>query len=100
MRRMRPLTQDPGSNAACHGRTAAAPVFFAVDCDDDDSCRSGRLSMTGSPAAFLSAFHLFQAGVPAASMRSVKMVDDHLPSIVKLFFDPSSENLSTPSNQN
>jgi len=28
------------------------------------------------------------------------MVDDHLPSIVKLFFDPSSENLSTPSNQN
>jgi len=94
------FTQDPRSNAACHGRTAAAPVFFAVDCDDDDSCRFGRLSTTGSPAAFLSAFHLFQAGVPAASMRSVRMVDDHLPSIVKLFFDPSSENLSVFGHEN
>jgi len=100
MLRTRSSVQDPESNAACHGRTAAAPVFFAVDCDDDHSCRFGRLSTTGSLAVFLSAFHLFQAGVPAASMRSVKMVDDHLPSIVKLFFDPSSENLPMSSNEN
>jgi len=33
-------------------------------------------------------------------MRSVKMVDDHLPSIVKLFFDPSSENPSVFSHEN
>ena len=49
----------------------------------------------GRLAALLSAFHLYQSGVPAASMRSLKMSDDHLPSIVKLFLDPSSENLST-----
>jgi len=48
----------------------------------------------GSSAAFLSAFHSSQAGVPAASMTSVRMVDDHLPSIVKVFFDPSSRSLS------
>ena len=45
----------------------------------------------GSLAAFLSAFHLSQAGVPAASMTSTRMVDDNLSSIVNDFFDPSSE---------
>jgi len=49
----------------------------------------------GRLAALLSAFHSSQAGVPAASIRSAKMADDHLRSIVKLFFDPSSEHLST-----
>jgi len=73
-----------------HGRTAAAPVFFVVDCGNDGSRAFGGLSTMGSLAAFLLAFHLSQAGVPAASMTSVKMVEDHLPSIVKVFFDPSS----------
>lgn len=78
-----------------HGRTAAAPVFlFVVGGDDDDLCGSCGPSRMGRLAAFLSAFHLSQAGVPAVSMRSVKIADDHLLSIVKLFFDPLSEKTS------
>jgi len=49
-----------------------------------------------SLTAFLSAFHLSQAGVPAASITSAKMADDYLPSILKVFFDPSSRGFSTP----
>ena len=77
-----------------HGRTAAAPVFFVVDGGSDGVRGIGGLSTMGSSAAFLSAFHLSQAGVPAASMTSAKMADDHLPSIVKVFFDPSARTLS------
>jgi len=80
-----------------HGRTAAAPVFFVADGDDDGLCDCTGMSTMGRLAAFLSAFHLSQAGVPAASMRSVKIVDDHLPSIAKVFFDPSSKERSAPS---
>lgn len=76
-------------NQHYHGRTAAAPVFF-VDGDAGGLCDFGGPSAMGSLAAFLSAFHLSQAGVPAASMTSTKMADDHLSSIVKDFFDPSS----------
>ena len=94
------ITMVLESNTTCHGRTAPAPVFFVVDGDDDGFCGFCGPSRTGSPAAFLSAFHLAQAGVPAAFMRSLKMVDDHLSSITKLFFDPSSENLSTFSDEN
>jgi hypothetical protein len=72
------------------GRTAAAPVFFVVG-DGDGGLRAfGGPSTMGRPAAFLSAFHLSHAGVPAASITSARMVEDHLSSIVKDFFDPSS----------
>jgi len=81
-----------------HGRTAAAPVLFVVV--DDGLCDCAGMSTMGRLAAFLSAFHLSQAGVPAASMRSVKIVDDHLPSIAKVCFDPSSKERSAPSGDN
>jgi len=77
-----------------HGRIAAAPVFFVVVGGGNDGLRGfGGLSTMGSPAAILSAFHLSQAGVPAASITLAKMADDHLPSIVKVFFDPSSNSM-------
>jgi hypothetical protein len=97
---MRHFTQVR-NQTKCHGRIAAAPVFFVAGCDDDGLRGFGGLSTMGGLAAFLFAcFHLFHAGVPAASMRSVKMVDDSLSSIVKLFLDPSPENLSTFSDEN
>jgi len=81
-----------------HGRTAAAPVFPIVDGGNDSSRGFGEPLTIGRLAAFLSAFHLSQAGVPAASMTSAKMVDDHLPSIVNVFFVPSSRSFSAPNN--
>ena len=77
-----------------HGRIAPAPVFFVVDDGNDDSRGWDGASTMGRLAAVLSAFHLSQAGVPAASMTSVKMADDHLPSIEKDFFDPLSRSRS------
>jgi len=82
-----------GIKRSSHGRTAAAPLFFVVDGGNDGWRGFGGPSTTGSLAAFLSAFHLSQAGVPAASMTSAKMADDHLSSIVKVFFDPSSNSM-------
>jgi hypothetical protein len=66
-----------------------APVFFlVVGGSGDDLCDFGGPSTMGSLllAAFLSAFHLSQAGVPAASMTSAKIINDRSPSIVKVFF--------------
>ena len=78
-----------------HGRTAAAPVFFVDGNGVGGGLRVfGGPSTMGSLAAILSAFHLSQAGVPAASMTSANMVVDHLPSIVNVFFDPSSRRCS------
>lgn len=82
-----------GTHWRRYGRTAAAPVFAFGDGDDDDgfcffnSCES---STIGRLAAFLSAFHLSQAGVPAVSISFTKMVVDDLSSIENDFFDPSS----------
>ena len=52
--------------------------------------------MMGSPADILSAFHLSPVGILAASITLAKMVDDHLPSNIKVFFDPPSKGYSAP----